>query len=376
MQDGSMTPTLPIDAPKRFQALLDDATRITLITHIDMDGMAAAKLLFASRFGARFGRVYFTDSAKRDLRDYEVAEIVDYGSDLVLVTDLSPHNYIQMNQILEGRRGAIVDHHRPKDYKQVPNLNTEFLTYKLVPDDPDRFSTTLTLAKLLEDQDGAEFVIAALIGDKNYAGFEAEYPAGPTVLEDARFLGALYKRMGWMTPLDPRHESRADAIRQILFERLLEARSASTLRGALMASGELADTFAAVEADKKRLIDAACATVAEHTTAAALALVFVPRSGFVLAGFIYELEAALAQCCPSFKGFCNVAQATPKHWQLDGCTTDTARYDAGGVFGQAGVGGGHRNAGGGRLEPSEDPLVWLQAQPAFVGQQVVGHTIG
>lgn len=344
---------------KKFRTVLDKAHQITIIAHTDMDGMAAVKSLTESKYSEKIQNIFFTDNHDRSIKECEVLQILGSDTDLVLFLDISVSNYDQLNRILAGRRGYILDHHREKAYDTVKNLSTEFHASGLFTNQPDSYSIAFLSPCLLGSKITPDFVISGLIGDNNMKFFQEYFSFSQEEFGKAAKLAAIYKRLGGLVCTAPDVTGVCDTVRNNLSLTLRLARDITDLHDRLLSNEFIIKTLDKIDRDYLLLKEGALKEIEKNKDQNFLTYEFWPESGFVVGGFIYQLEKSVKEAFPSFKGFLNVAQECETYWQCDGLSTAPDEIHAGQLLSP--IGGGHGNAGGGGIEKEWDitPHDWL-----------------
>ncbi|OFZ20338.1 MAG: hypothetical protein A2X94_01110 [Bdellovibrionales bacterium GWB1_55_8] len=344
-----------------FRSVLGDASRIVVICHTDLDGFGAARILKDSSFGRKVAEVLATDSPDRDVREEEVELLLAANPDLIVFLDIAPSNQEQLQRLLAGRKGLVVDHHKPKEFERFPQLDARFVSYRLFPEGPDHYSATLLMAELLGEPYNPELVVAALLGDENFGYFRDRFECTEEELRMAYDVGKLYKKLGAVQPLRAGDEFRADQVANILRELALSTPDLDSLSREISSNPLIQKIITETSEDTARLMQEALEMVSLNWAEQTLLLEFVPAAGFCVAGFIYLLERRIREAVPEFRGVLVLAQEGEGFWRLDGLSTEQ-EISAGEIFAHSGVGGGHHNVGGGRLMKRDGthPRAWFE----------------
>ncbi|MBF0361063.1 MAG: hypothetical protein HQK49_08635 [Oligoflexia bacterium] len=353
-----------------FKRILDSHSSIVLISHTDMDGMCSVKSFMKSPYKDKVKATYFSDASDRSVTTEEEREIISINPSLILFMDLSPQNFKQLNALEKGRTLLVLDHHKPYGYENLPNLITDFHTYYSGFEHPDKYSVSFLCSHLLDlEDDMAEFSVSGLIGDNNYKHFIDYFELNKEKERLATIMGKLYKTLGALKEVKkigvvPGRSSGAKEIQGMLYSILEKACSLKQLYDLYASSDLLKSTAEMLEKDYQRVLLEGLNLIKQQQQQSSSfnkhnLVFFKPKDNYVVSGFIYELEERIKQEYPTFKGTLIVIQETEDFYQLDGLSTDT-EISAGEIF--RGIGGGHRNVGGGVIHKSSNlsPQRWLE----------------
>ncbi len=343
-----------------FRDELERAANIVVVSHSDLDGLLPVKMLLQS-YGRKISAVFFTDNPKRDLPPEDEAQVLAADPDLVLMLDLAPRNADQLRRMLKGRRGLLVDHHKPTENLAVEELDDRFHTYNQGA--RDKLSTSLYISELLGHTSGADLIAAALLGDNTLVHFRDYFKTTIDELDEAEYLGKVFKKLGMIKFRTLDATARYKKVAQALLELVKAAEDLGALRQAYEQNNWLRGLYGRIQQDFNRLNAEVLTYVEERISEPHLLYTFTSDAEILVSGYIYETEQGIRDRMPQFKGLVFIVQETANGWCFDAMSTDPERH-VGKILQESGLGGGHANAGGGVLLKSsgDTPEFWFARQ--------------